>query len=116
MTRYGTRRDARRDWQGATPPLPRPPLQAITSAKAAAAAAEEVSAELQRVATVIDAAQARIDSGDLSGALEALRPGLDGSAAAAAADWCAAAEDRVALDDATSLARARAAVLAASVW
>lgn len=75
-----------------------------------------VSAELQRAGAILDAAQARVDAGDLAGALETLRPGLEGPAAAAASDWCGAAESRVAADQAVAVARSRAAVLAASVW
>jgi hypothetical protein len=93
-------------------------LQVVRSAQTASAAAEEVASDLQKATVVLNAVQQAVDAGDLPAALHNLRDGggLSGQAAAITDDWARAVESRVATDQAISVVRARAAVLAASVW
>lgn len=61
------------------------------------------------------AAQAAVDAGDLQAALDALAP-VRGFAGPGVAEWAADAETRLAADRALTVARARAALLSASLY
>jgi hypothetical protein len=84
---------------------------AISSAAAAAAAG---ASDISRVGGVFDRAEAAVAAGDLAGALEALAPLRTGGEALEA--WQRAARARRPADRALRLLRARASVLAASLY
>jgi len=67
------------------------------------------------VQAVFAEAQAAVDAGDLQAAIDALAP-VRGFAGPGVAEWVADAETRLATDRALVVARARAALLAASVY
>ena len=99
------------------PPSPYPQALkgAQVKAKELAATASEVSADVRRVSGLFDTAQAAVDAGDLRHALALLEP-LSGYAGEAVRDWMVDARHRLACDDAAAVLRARAVVLAASLY
>lgn len=87
----------------------------VTRAKELAAAAEEHSMDVARVSTLFERAGAAVDAGDLRTAIHLLS-GLRGYAGEAVRDWIDVAAQRVATDQAVSVARARAVVLTARLY
>jgi hypothetical protein len=84
-------------------------------ARGARRAVEESAGELESVRAVFDRAQTCVDGGDFEGCLAALGP-LTGYAAMAVREWTVAVQDRVEAERAVKLAKARAAVLTASMY